>query len=457
MRCLNSGESKMLQKDILNYSTKLKFDDIVVDAVSGESTYLKITNSKVDSVVNDNSIDGSIFLSKSKRLIAEDLPDLSEKSVKKVLKKAAKTIGNLPPKKDYYGIAEGPFKYKGKAKPDQRISEFQIGDLANIAESMISELDHKNLTDIAGMVTLEKLKDSLITNKEVNVNGSTAYIKVTAHIKTAEGISYQETAAFSSYSKINIKGFCDNLYYTVSQIKSRGKIKNGTYDLIYKPSSASNLLQEVTSAATISEVEEGSFLKGKLEHRIANENVSIIDSGIAKGMISSSYYDDEGYPTRDNYVIENGMLKTYLYNWSEAKKYNTQSTGNAGLIESEPNTLILNYKNPEKSLDSLISEIDKGILITNTWYTRFDNHSTGDFSTVPRDLAIYIERGEPKFAINQIEGTQTVGIRVNDNIIRMLKNLESASKSSVQAISWDAEEPALVPDILVKGVKITTL
>lgn len=446
-----------MPKDILYYSNKLKFDDILVDIVSGEATYLKITNSKIDSVVNDNSTNGSLFLSKSKKLISEDLPDVSDKSVKSALKKAAKTIGKLSPKNDYYGIAEGPFNYKGRGKPDAKISGFQIKDVVDVAEQIISELDYKDVKDIAGMVTLEKLKDSLMTNKDVNANSSTAYIKVTAHITTKEGFSYQETAAFSKYSEINIKKFCDNLYYTVSQIKTKGKIKSDTYDLIYKPSSASNLLQEVTAAATMSEIENGSFLKGRLEHKVADENVSIIDSGIAKGMISSSCYDDEGYPTKDNSVIENGILKTYLYNWSEAKKHNTESTGNAGLIESEPNTLIFKHKNPKKSLDSLISEIDKGILVTNTWYTRFDNHSTGDFSTVPRDLAIYIEKGEPKFAISQIKGTQTVGIRVNDNIIRMLKNIESASKSPVQAISWDAEEPALVPDILVKDVKVTTV
>ena len=57
----------------------------------------------------------------------------------------------------------------------------------------------------------------------------------------------------------------------------------------------------------------------------------------------------------------------------------------------------------------------KGIYITNVWYTRFNNHATGDFSTIPRDGAFYVENGEIKHALKDV--------RISDNLLRMMKNI----------------------------------
>ena len=215
-------------------------------------------------------------------------------------------------------------------------------------------------------------------------------------------------------------------------------------------------MQNITDMALISSVETGGFLSGKLGKEVGSKGLSIYDDGLNDAYISSSLFDDEGYPTQKTPVIEKGVLKNYLHNWSTAKKYGVKSTGNAGLIDPRTNTLVLDYKSKAKNEDSLIREIKRGILITGTWYTRFDNEENGDFSTVPRNLAIYIENGEPKFAIKQLDVRSIVGIRIHDNMLRMIRNIEAVSSSLKQVSSWDAPDYSIMPDVLVKGVKVTT-
>lgn len=56
-----------------------------------------------------------------------------------------------------------------------------------------------------------------------------------------------------------------------------------------------------------------SVLNDKLGEKVANEKVTIIDDGSIDGVWGSTFIDDEGYKTRKNILIENGILKSYLY------------------------------------------------------------------------------------------------------------------------------------------------
>jgi PmbA protein len=99
--------------------------------------------------------------------------------------------------------------------------------------------------------------------------------------------------------------------------------------------------------------------------------------------------------------------------------------------------------------EELLKEVKNGLYLTNTWYTRFQNYRTGDFSTIPRDGIFQIENGEIKQSLKNI--------RLSDNALRMLNNITAISKER-QHIHWwaEADPPSLSPYILMKDVHITT-
>lgn len=100
--------------------------------------------------------------------------------------------------------------------------------------------------------------------------------------------------------------------------------------VIFDPNVASSLFGGVISALNGESVLKGaSFLKDMMEQSFASQLVTITDDGIrAKGMASSPF-DGEGVPTQRRVLIEKGVLKSFIYNTSSARRAGTVSTGNA--------------------------------------------------------------------------------------------------------------------------------
>ena len=111
----------------------------------------------------------------------------------------------------------------------------------------------------------------------------------------------------------------------------------------------------------------------------------------------------------------------------------------------KPFNLVLENGNLNK--DEMISTVKKGLLVTNTWYTRFNNYEKGDFSTIPRDAIFLIEDGKIKKPVKHI--------RISDNLVRLLKNIEEAGKDASQVMGWENELPVFTPPVLVRKVNIT--
>lgn len=218
----------------------------------------------------------------------------------------------------------------------------------------------------------------------------------------------------------------------------------GKYDVIFDQLSFANIIDNLGYQFSVYNVESGfSCLKNKLNKKIASSKLNLYDDATLPNGINSISFDSEGVPTQKNVLIKNGVLKTYLHNTSTAKRYKTKTTANAGLISPHPFNLVID---PGNSKD-LISEVKKGIYITNVWYTRFQNHNTGQFSTIPRDGIFYIKNGKIDHPIKDI--------RVSDYILNLMKNISLLSKDREQIRSWEVETPSLLPQVLIKNVNIT--
>ncbi len=71
-----------------------------------------------------------------------------------------------------------------------------------------------------------------------------------------------------------------------------------------------------------------SVFAGKLGEKIASEAVSVHDDATLGGRRGSFAFDDEGTPAQCTELVVDGVLKTYMYDLSTAKKDGRASTGN---------------------------------------------------------------------------------------------------------------------------------
>ncbi|MDT8400554.1 MAG: TldD/PmbA family protein [Bacteroidales bacterium] len=138
--------------------------------------------------------------------------------------------------------------------------------------------------------------------------------------------------------------------------------------VIFDPDVGRSLLGGVIGALNGERVLQGaSFLKDSMNEKVASEHLTIIDDGTREKGMASAPFDGEGVPTQKNTLIENGIVKSFIYNTSAAKRAGTVSTGNASRrgFTSLPGIGTHNvYLLPGKHIrNEIIASTEKGLLL----------------------------------------------------------------------------------------------
>ncbi len=149
---------------------------------------------------------------------------------------------------------------------------------------------------------------------------------------------------------------------------------------------------------------------------IASKDFTIIDNGQSKIGFATEAIDAEGHPQRKNSIIENGVLKNYLFDHYYGKAFGLESTGNCSRsgeifspgttpfeITPRVSTKWLEVKSGTKTEEDIISSIDgKAILIREFPMGIFHSTvSSGEFSCVAGS-AYFVENGEMKGSVEPV-------------------------------------------------------
>lgn len=436
-----------IQKYILKELQKRGADDTLIALTDADNLLVKFSNNEINTTKTWNSINLGVFLSMNRRIVYNSIKDLSANSVKESINSLIKFAKSVEENKLYRGIAKGPFKYKEiKDTYDRKITALDE-KAVKFVEQGINKAIENGAKRTAGTFLASSNRIKLFGSNDVNAEEAATSLYFSIRALQDKEASGHMVALSRVLSKFNPKVAAETAAEISVMAKNPKQGKRGRLDVIFGPMAASNLLEHVGSAASIFSVESGlSFLKDKVGKKVAGNAVNIYDDGRLQNGYGSTKFDAEGVPTQKTSIIEEGVLKTYLYNTSSAKRYNVKTTANAGLINPEPHNLILKTGGYKK--DELFKDMKKGLYITNVWYTRFNNYTTGDFSTIPRDGIFYIENGSIKHPVK--------GIRISDNLLRMLSNTVALAKDSVQVQGWDVDIPVVTPHLLINDVNITT-
>ena len=420
-------------------------DDVVLHLSNGETTLIKFVNNKISTTKSWESTSLSIFATKNQKILTSSLRTFDKETAKKCAEHIMRSLARMQPNKDYQGIAQGPFKYtEEKDCYDPRIEDLNE-EMVDLVKQAIDTAKKKAKRSSG---TLEKTSgESYIltsNNVEAREKGTGLYFAIRTLIdKDSSGYG---SCVSRMKNKIKIQEATQHATHIAQLSKGPKTTMSGSFDVIFAPHAFAAIVDRFADSASIFSVESGlSCLKNQLGKTLANPLVTITDDPTIANGYGSSSFDAEGTPTQRTHIVEKGVFKNYLHNTSTAKRYKVKSTGNAGLISPRAFSPILKEGNYSK--EELFKQVKKGIYITNVWYTRFQNHETGDFSTIPRDGAFYIENGKIKAPLKDI--------RVSENMLKIIKNISALGKESTQIKSWEVDTPTTVPYTLVKNVNIT--
>lgn len=195
------------------------------------------------------------------------------------------------------------------------------------------------------------------------------------------------------------------------------RVATGEVPVLFDSRTAPSLIGQLASCVNgYSIYRQSSFLQDCLGEQIASAGVTIVDDGRLHGGLGSKPFDGEGLPTRRNVLVRDGRLECWLLDCYSARKLGLASTGSATRgTGSAPRvgTTNLWLEPREKTLEELVAELDRGLLVTELIGMGF-NPTTGDYSRGAAGL--WIEHGEIVHAVEEI----TIAGRMQD----MLRSID---------------------------------
>ncbi len=375
-----------------------------------------------------------------KRIIAH-VEELSSNSIREAIERAKKSAQYLP-----QPTVEAPLPREGKFTSEVEIQAPDIGEVVHVVEEAIAGSLIEGIDRAAGVATDGISEIHLLSSTGCEGVDRRRGAHLSVRVFSKDGGSGQLAECATAITKINAKALGAEAAQLASVGSKPVEGDEGVYDVVLGPMVVANLFNEVASLASAFYVEAGlSFLAQKMGKQVASPKITLIDDATLPDAPASRLFDGEGTPSKRVTIIKEGVLQNYLHNVVTAKKFGVESTGHAGWVVPEPSNIILEAGTI--SLEEMLSELDNGIYVTNNWYTRFQNYSSGDFSTICRDALLLVKRGEVMRSLR--------GLRISDNLERMIKSVEGVSKDRRWISWWEAEHPVLAPYLLVKSVRFT--
>ncbi len=466
-----------ITKDLLQQVVELCKDNgantVIVKTTQNNEHQIRFSNSQIDisKQWKENGMD--IFTARGRHVKFISIQDPDESKIKQQIPTALKHLKSEPKSLLFWGIEKKKQHYMDKLDfIDEQIDAISE-EGPRYVNSAIQSSSEMGSTKVSGVLYSGKKRTGLLTS---NGNGgiyTSSYYRMTIRSFFDAESSGQDVIAGRSLENLENKIIQSAQRSAEIAKKSVGGVqgKSGTYDIIFSPTVAGNVLGSIINGANPISILLGmSPIGKKLGKKIGPENLTVYDDPTHPEGLESFPFDMEGVTANPTSIIKDGVFVNLLQNTSSAKiwsllgligmgKRRSKTTGNCGLgylLEegSGPRSLFPGssnrvFKPGDSSLDEMIEDSQKPtILLTSNWYTRFTNMKEGSFSTIPRDGSFLIENGEIVRSIRKF--------RLSDNILRICENISHIGKDTPQIQWWEVEAPTFVPYLKIKDCTITT-
>lgn len=350
------------------------------------------------------------------------------------------------------GIYKGKMGYSYTEKIEEDSIEELLGNLIQYAESNEKEYievlaepkeqykDAKEKNDKLSKYTEEEKidflksieKEALNFDKRISIVENCSYEEYTnsVFIKNTKGLELEDKYSIgilnlsvvakdgedvqTGYSYMVIDDLSDEYKTTlvrdavsdgINMLKAT-TIASGNYEIILRNNVVANLFNSMSRVFLGDVVQRNlSMMKGKIGEKVGSDLLNIVEDPLLNNGMISRTFDDEGNPTFSKYIIEKGILKTFLHNTKTAEKEGLESTGNGFRISHKGSIGVLPtnmyIEKGDSTLEDMIDSMDMGIMITDIQGLHAGiNPTSGDFSL--SSSGFLIEKGQISKPICQI-------------------------------------------------------
>lgn len=338
--------------------------------------------------------------------------EFDDASIEKAVRRSEELAQLAPENPEFMGPMEQQTYGESKtyAEPTAKITP---GYRAQAAANSINPASTKDVT-AAGFMEDNHSFAAMINSKGLFAYNQSTGVNFTVTMRTNDGTgSGWVTRDYNDVSKLDTAAASNIAIEKAVQSRNAKAIEPGKYTVILEPAAASDLLQNMLFNMGARQADEGrSFLakKGggtKLGEKIVDERVNIYTDPFNTEVPASPWTGD-GQARKRMDILKNGVVSNMFYDRYWASKQGVEPVPFPGNAIMEGGSA---------SLEDMIRDTRRGVLVTRFWYIRTVDPQTLLYTGLTRDGTFYIENGKIAYPIKNF--------RFNESPVIMLNNLET--------------------------------
>ncbi len=412
MAIFSQEEAKNILSKVLSYS---KADGCEANLNGTNGGNIRYARNSVSTAGETSDVQLAVQSYFGKKSGVATINEFDDASLAKVVRRAEELAQLAPENPEFiepltqqtYGDSKTYAEATAKITPEYR---------AQAAANSINPAIAKDVT-AAGY-----LEDNYSFAAMMNTKGLFAYNQSTGVTFTVTMRSNDGTGSgwvirdFNDVTKLDTAEASNIAIDKALQSRNAKAIEPGKYTVILEPAASAELLRNMLFGMNARQADEGrSFMskKGggtKLGEKIMDERVTIYSDPF-NAEVPASPWSGDGQARKKMDIIKNGVVSNLFYDryWASQK--------NVAPVPFPGNAIM---EGGNASVEDMIKDTKRGILVTRFWYIRAVDPQTQLYTGLTRDSTFYIENGKVKHPVKNF--------RFNESPVIMLNNLETLGK-----------------------------
>ncbi|HTP42132.1 MAG TPA: TldD/PmbA family protein [Nitrospiria bacterium] len=353
------------------------------------------------------------------------------------LAKRAPALADRPP-------LPGPQRYRMIDRWDVATAQASPAERGEAVANTIQRVERAGFT-AAGYLTTASSHTALVNSNGLSASMPSTFAEFAITVM-APGSSGWAKAKAPSLAELRIDELTEQAIRTAERGREPRELPAGSYPVILAPAAVADLLSFLAGDfGGLAVLEQESCLTGQLGRRLFGSNITLYDD-VGHPLQMGDPFDGEGVARQTLPLIESGVVRSFVYGLTSAKKAGVPPTGHGSAVEPDdyPQNLVL--QGGASSIEEMIASTERGIFITRCWYIREVDPTQKIVTGMTRDGTFWIEEGAIAHGVKNL--------RFNQGLIAMLNDVE-AMGPAVRAAGEEHESCIVVPAMKIRNFRFT--
>lgn len=412
MAIFSKDEAKQIMDKALSFSTA---DTCEVNLNGSNAGNIRYARNSVSTAGYQNNQTLVVQSSFGKKVGVATLDEFDDASLEKVVRRSEELAKLSPENPEFLEPLEQQ-EYQASKQYFESTAKISADYRAQAAASSIEPARAKDVT-AAGFLNDDASFSAMANSKGLFAYDTSTNLDFTVTMRTNDGTgSGWVTRDVNDVDKFDAAEASAIAIDKSLQSKNAKAIEPGKYTVIMEPAASVGLLGRMFGAFNARTADEGrSFMSKqgggtKLGEKIVDERVNLY-SDPQNEIVPTSTWAGDGQARERKQWLKNGVVDNLFYSryWAQQKGVDPIPSPSNGIMEGG-----------DASLEDLIKDTKRGVLVTRLWYIRSLDPQTLLYTGLTRDGTFFIENGKIKHPVKNF--------RFNESPIIMLNNLEELGK-----------------------------